>query len=136
MPLAHVYERTVDYGYLFYGVPIAYVRKIEQLAAALREVRPTIVAAVPRVFEKVYANIKAHEKTTSGFRRKLDLWAEDVAQRCVSWRAYGESVSPLLKIQWHLANRLVFSKIRRGIGGRVRAFISGAAPLSKELLEF
>ncbi|MCL5288954.1 MAG: long-chain fatty acid--CoA ligase [Acidobacteria bacterium] len=136
LPLAHVYERTVDYGYLFYGVPIAYVGKIEHLAAALREVRPTIVAAVPRVFEKVYANIKAHEKATSGLRRKVDLWAEDVARRCVPWRAYGESVSPLLKLQWHVANRLVFSKIRRGIGGRVRAFISGAAPLSKELLEF
>ncbi len=136
LPLAHVYERTVDYGYLFYGVPIAYVGKIELLAAALREVRPTIVAAVPRVFEKVYASIKAHEKATSDFRRKVDLWAEDVARRAVPWRAYGKSVSPLLKMQWCAANWFVYSKIRNGVGGRVRAFISGAAPLAKELLEF
>ncbi len=136
LPLAHVYERTVDYGYLFYSVPIAYVEKMEQLAAALREVRPTIVAAVPRVFEKIYAAIKAKGNAATGFRGRVDRWAEDVARRCVPWRAYGKSVSPLLKIQWRLANGLVFSKIRAGVGGRVRAFISGAAPLSKELLEF
>jgi long-chain acyl-CoA synthetase len=94
------------------------------------------VAAVPRVFEKVYANIKAHEKTASGFRRKVDLWAEEVAQRSVPWRAYGKRVSPWLKIQWYVANWFVYSKIRAGVGGRVRAFISGAAPLAKELLEF
>jgi len=136
LPLAHVYERTVDYGYLFYGVPIAYVAKIEQLAAALREVRPTIVAAVPRVFEKVYSNIKAQKKTAAGFHDTVNRWAEDVAGRSVPWRAYGKSVSPLLKMQWYLANWFVYSKIRDGIGGRVRAFISGAAPLAKELLEF
>lgn len=136
LPLAHVYERTVDYGYLFYSVPIAYVEKMEQLAAALREVRPTIVAAVPRVFEKIYAAIKAKGNAATGFRGRVDRWAEDVARRCVPWRAYGKSVSPLLKIQWRLANGLVFSKIRAGVGGRVRAFISGAAPLSRELLEF
>ena len=136
LPLSHVYERTVDYGYLFHGVPIAYVGKMEQLAAALREVRPTIVAAVPRVFEKVYANIRAHEKTTSGWRHSIDSWAEEVARRSVPWRAYGKSVPLWLKFQWHLANWFVYSKIRDGIGGRVREFISGAAPLAKELLEF
>jgi len=136
LPLAHVYERTVDYGYLFFGVPIAYVPKIEQLAAALREVRPTIVAAVPRVFEKVYANIKAQKKTAAGLRGSINRWAEEVARRAVPWRAYGKRISPWLKLQWYLASWLVYSKIREGIGGRVRAFISGAAPLAKELLEF
>jgi long-chain acyl-CoA synthetase len=136
LPLAHVYERTVDYGYLFNCVPIAYVPKIEQLAAALREVRPTIVAAVPRVFEKVYANIKAQIKVTTGIDARVNRWAEEVARRSIPWRAYGKNVPLLLKLQWHVANWLVYSKIRHGIGGRMRAFISGAAPLAKELLEF
>jgi long-chain acyl-CoA synthetase len=136
LPLAHVYERTVAYGYLFHGVPIAYVEKMDQLAAALVEVRPTIVAAVPRVFEKIHARILAREHEVTGLRRRVYDWAADVARRSVPWRAYGRAVSPLLKVQWHIANRAVFSRIRAGVGGRVRAFISGAAPLAKELLEF
>ncbi len=136
LPLAHVYERTVDYGYLFNAIPIAYVGKMENLAAALREVRPTIAAAVPRVFEKIYANIKARGNSITGYQRKIYDWAEKVAKCSVPWRAYGRSVSLALKVQWHVANWLVYSKIRAGIGGRMRAFISGAAPISRELLEF
>ncbi|MBI1750899.1 MAG: long-chain fatty acid--CoA ligase [Acidobacteria bacterium] len=136
LPLAHVYERIVDYGYFFYGVPIAYVGKMEQLAAALREVRPTLAAAVPRVFEKLYAAILASERQVTGWRRRIYEWAMNVARKCVLWRAYGKSVSPWLKLQWHIANRLAYAKVRAGVGGRMRAFISGAAPLSKDMLEF
>jgi len=136
LPLAHVYERTLDYGYLFTGVPVAYVEKMEHLPAALREVRPTLVAAVPRVFEKMYSNILAREREVTGPKRKIYDWAMGVARQAVPWRAYGQRVSPWVKLQWRLANRLAYSKIRAGVGGRVRAWISGAAPLSKELLEF
>src|ERR1700676_2442366 len=136
LPLSHVYERAIDYAYLFRGVHIAYVERMEDLPQALLEVHPTLSAAVPRVFEKLYANImqKGHENT--GVKRRLFDWAMGVAQRSVKWRAYGERASLSLGIMWNIADRVVYSKIREAVGGRMRAFISGGGPLSRELAEF
>src|SRR3984893_929278 len=136
LPLSHVYERVIDYAYLFRGVHVAYVERMEDLPQALLEVHPTLSAAVPRVFEKLYANImqKGHENT--GVKRRLFDWAISVAQRSVKWRAYGERAPLGLRISWDIAGRVVYSKIREGVGGRVRAFISGGGPLSPELAEF
>jgi long-chain acyl-CoA synthetase len=136
LPLSHVYERVIDYAYLFRGVHVAYVERMEDLPQALLEVHPTLSAAVPRVFEKLYANImqKGHENT--GVKRRLFDWAIGVAQRSVKWRAYGEPAPLGLRISWDIADRVVYSKIREGVGGRMRAFISGGGPLSRELAEF
>ena len=136
LPLSHVYERVIDYAYLFRGVHIAYVERMDDLPQALLEVRPTLSAAVPRVFEKLFANImqKGHENT--GVKRRLFDWAIGVAQRSVKWRAYGEHAPLGLRISWDIADRVVYSKIREGVGGRMRAFISGGGPLSRELAEF
>jgi long-chain acyl-CoA synthetase len=136
LPLAHVYERVTDYGYLFRGISLAYVARPEDVSQALLEVRPTIVAAVPRFFEKLYATVIERGSQTTGFRRRLFDWAIVVARRSVPWRAYARSASPFLKIQWQLADRLVYRKFRAGVGGRIRQFISGGAPLAKELAEF
>jgi long-chain acyl-CoA synthetase len=136
LPLSHVYERAIDYAYLFRGVRIAYVERMEDLPQALLEVHPTLSAAVPRVFEKLYANImqKGHENTA--LKKRLFDWAIGVAKRSVKWRAYGERASPSLGILWGIADRVVYSKIREAVGGRMRAFISGGGPLSPELAEF
>ena len=136
LPLSHVYERIFDYTALFHGVTVAYLEKIEDAAKALIEVRPTIAAAVPRVFEKTYANIveKGHQET--GLKRKIFDWALRVAEEAVPWRAYGKDVSTGVKVRWAIANRLVYSKIRAGIGGRMRVFYSGGAPLAVGLAEF
>jgi long-chain acyl-CoA synthetase len=136
LPLSHVYERVIDYAYLFRGVHVAYVERMEDLPQALLEVHPTLSAAVPRVFEKLYANImqKGHENT--GVKRRLFDWAISVAERSVKWRAYREHAPLGLRISWDITDRLVYSKIREGVGGRMRAFISGGGPLSRELAEF
>ncbi len=136
LPLAHVYERTLGYVYLFHGVSIAYVDAMEKIAQALLEVKPTLVGAVPRVFEKLYASIieKGHKET--GARRKIFDWALRVAGDSVDWKAYGKPASAALKFRWSIANKLVYTKIRAGLGGRLREFISGGAPLAKELAEF
>ena len=136
LPLAHVYERVTDYGYLFRGIPLAYVARPEDVSQALLEVRPTIAAAVPRFFEKLYATVLERGAHTAGLRRRLFDWAISVARQSVPWRAYGRPASPLLKLQSRLADRLVYRKFRAGLGGRVRTFISGGAPLAKELAEF
>lgn len=136
LPLAHVYERTIDYGYMFRGVSIAYVEQPETVAQALLEVRPTTMAAVPRFYEKTYANIieKGHQE--SGLRRKIFDDAMHVAAKAVPWRAHGKSVPWTVKLRWRIADRLVYSKIRAGVGGRIRIFSSGGAPLAPELAEF
>ncbi|HKQ86135.1 MAG TPA: long-chain fatty acid--CoA ligase [Candidatus Acidoferrales bacterium] len=136
LPLAHVYERVNDYGLLFHGVALAYVEHLDAVAQALLEVRPTIAAAVPRFYEKIYAGIieKGHRET--GWKRKVFDWALRVARKSVPWRAHGGHVSTGLYVQWLIANAMVYKRVREGIGGRIRFFISGGAPISAELVEF
>jgi long-chain acyl-CoA synthetase len=136
LPLAHIYGRTVDYIYLFQGAPLAYVESVEAVAQALLEVRPTVTAAVPRVFEKIYARLVEQGSKATGIKRTLFDWAMGVARRSIPWRTTGAPASLALKLQWNLANRLVYEKIRQGTGGCLRLVCSGGAPLSKDLAEF
>lgn len=136
LPLAHVYERTIDYSYFFRGVSVAYVEQLDAVAQALLNVRPTMAAAVPRLYEKIYAGIIETGRRAGGLRERLLDWALRVASRAAPWRAHQQSVSAGIRLQWHLADWLVYSKIRRGVGGRIRVFSSGGAPLSPELAEF
>ena len=136
LPLAHVYERLVDYGFLFNGVSVAYVPRMEDVPQALLEVRPHVCAAVPRFFEKLYANILERGAQTSGIRRWIFDWAIRVAHEAAPWRAYGRQPSFGLRLQWEIANRLVYRKFRDGVGGRIVEFISGGAPLAPELAQF
>jgi long-chain acyl-CoA synthetase len=136
LPLAHIYERTVDYMYLFEGMSIAYVERMEDVPRALLEVRPAVAAAVPRFFEKLYANIIERGHANTGFRRRVFDWAITTAVRSAPWKAYGRPVPLDVRLAWTVADVLVYTKIRAGTGGRFRSFISGGGPLSAELAEF
>ncbi len=136
LPLAHVYGRTLDYIYIFQGAALAYVESIDAVAQALLEVRPTITAAVPRFFEKIYARLVEQGSKNTGVKRMLFDWAMNVAQRATPWRATGAPASLALKAQWKLADALVYKKIRLRMGGHLRIVSSGGAPLSKSLAEF
>jgi len=136
LPLAHVYGRTLDYLYLFQAVPIAYVEVIDHLAQALKEIRPTVMAAVPRVFEKIFAKLMEQGSREKGLKRKIFDWAIRTAEKTALWKCGESNVGPSLKLRWHLADKLVYSKIREGTGGRLRIVASGGAPLSKSLAEF
>jgi long-chain acyl-CoA synthetase len=136
LPLAHVYGRTLDYIYIFQGATLAYVESVDAVAQALLEVRPTIIAAVPRFFEKIYARLVEQGSKNTGVKRKIFDWAMNVAEHATPWRATGASASLALQAQWLLADKLVYKKIRQGTGGRLRIVSSGGAPLSKALAEF
>jgi len=136
LPLAHVYGRMLDYLYLFQGCPIAYVEVVENVAQALLEVRPTVLAAVPRFFEKIYARLMEKGTNTTGMKRKIFDFAMKTARESAAWRSGEQSASFFLRTKWALADRLVYSKIRAGTGGRLRLVLSGGAPLSKALGEF
>lgn len=136
LPLAHVYGRTLDYIYIFQGTTLAYVESVEAVAQALLEVHPTIIAAVPRFFEKIYVRLVEQGSKTTGAKRLIFDWAMKVAEEATPWRATGAPASLALKAQWKLADKLVYKKIRLGTGGKLRIVSSGGAPLSKELAEF
>jgi len=136
LPLAHVYGRTLDYIYIFQGAPLAYVESVDAVAQALLEVRPTVTAAVPRFFEKIYARLVEQGSSKTGLERAIFDWALKVAERATPWRTTRASASLALKLQWKLADALVYKKIRLGTGGRIRLICSGGAPLSKDLAEF
>ena len=136
LPLAHVYGRMVDYLYLFCGCPLAYVEAVENVGQALVEVHPTVIAAVPRFFEKIYARLMEQGSKTKGMKRKIFDFAMNTAREAAPWRTGEKNVSAAVKVKWALADGLVYSKIRRGTGGRLRVVLSGGAPLSKSLGEF
>ena len=131
LPLSHVTARHVDLAMLYHGVTLAYCPLIEQLPETLLEVHPTVCVSVPRVYEKIYAKT---EMTTRGFpKRPIYRWALSVGRTHKPEILVGKiPTSP----GWKLANKLVFSKIRAGMGGRVETFISGGAPLGRELAEW
>jgi len=136
LPLAHVYGRMLDYLYLFSGCPVAYVDVVENVAQALLEVHPTVLAAVPRFFEKIYARLMEQGSKTAGVKRRIFDFAIKTARESAPWRCGEQSASLSVRLKWAIADRLVYSKIRTGTGGRLRIVMSGGAPLSKSLGEF
>jgi long-chain acyl-CoA synthetase len=133
LPLSHIFERTCFYVFCHNGVSVYYAASFDQVGEYLREVRPTIMTAVPRLFEKVYHKIVKRGTSAGGWRSRLFMWALGVGQRYAELRDKGERVPPLLEIQQEVASRLVFSKWREGVGGRLRYFVSGGAALSPTL---
>src|SRR5260370_21701738 len=106
LPLAHVYGRMLDYIYLFNGVSVAYVEAVDLVPQALLEIRPSVIAAVPRFFEKIYAKLMEQGSKATGIKRSLFDWAIDVARRAAPWRTRAKGASPFLKAQSALADTL------------------------------
>ena len=131
LPLSHVTARHVDFVLLYHGVTLAYVSFLDQLPQALLEVRPTVFVGVPRVYEKVHAQV---DQKTKGFPKRLIYrWAMSVG------RAHREEIlrgQTPKSFAWKMANRLLYSKVRAGMGGRAELFISGGAPLGRQLAEW
>ena len=134
LPLSHIFERSVFYVFCYVGVSVHYAASIEQVGEFLREVRPTIMTAVPRLFEKVYHRIVKKGMTSGGLKSKIFERSLAVGQKYAELK-YGRKRIPLsLQVRHAVADRLVFSKWREGIGGRLRYFVSGGAPLSPALV--
>jgi long-chain acyl-CoA synthetase len=136
LPLAHSYGRLAHQAASFRGATVACVADAARVPEALADVRPTILPAVPRVYEKVHANTLGEIERAGGLRRRIGLWALGVGARTSRARRARAPVSRLLALQEGLADRLVFAKVRERLGGRLRLGISGAAPLSTDVMEF
>lgn len=133
LPLSHIFERTVFYVLCSNGVAIHYCASFDQIASHLQEVKPTIMTAVPRLFEQVYHKIVKKGKSAGGWKTSLFDWALNVGQEYWTAKDTHKTVPPVLAAKQAVASRLVFSKWRDGVGGSLRFFVSGGAPLSKKL---
>ena len=136
LPLSHVAERAADYAYFYNGATVAYPETLDTVADNLREVRPTVVLGVPRFFEKIHARVMDAIASAPAPRQKLFHWAIGVGREALPYRLDGKAMPFSLRCRYVLADRLVFSKLRARLGGRLRFFVSGAAPLAKHLSEF
>lgn len=133
LPLSHIFERTGFYIFCYSGVSVYYTASFDQVAENLREVRPTVMTAVPRLFEKVYHKIVKKGLSQQGWKRRVFMRSLNVGQRYAEAKDKGKLVGPALVLQQKMASKLVFSKWREGVGGRLRYFVSGGAPLSPAL---
>ena len=136
LPLSHIFERMVDYYFFHVGVTITYAQSIDTLSQDLREVRPSVLVAVPRIYEKVYGRVLEAALTGSALKRKIFLWAKRVGEQWSTHRLSGIAVPPGLAMRHAIADRLVFSKLRARTGGRIKLFVSGGAPLAAEIGRF
>jgi long-chain acyl-CoA synthetase len=131
LPLSHVTARHVDFALLYRGVTLAHLAAVTQLPQALLEVKPTFFVAVPRVYEKIH--FQTEQKAQSFPNSTFYKWALAVGKETRAQILAGEKPASR---EWKLADRLVFSKLRAGLGGRIETFISGGAPLGRELAEW
>jgi long-chain acyl-CoA synthetase len=137
LPLCHIFERMAGHYLMLYkGATIAYAEGVEQVPANMQEVRPTVMASVPRLYEKMFARVQDKVAQDPPLRQKIFRWAIGVGREVFSHRVKKTTPGPLLKLKAALADKLVFSKIKERTGGRLRLFVSGGAPLSKEIAEF
>ncbi len=136
LPLAHILARVVQFAHLSNGFVQCYAESIDKLLDNISEVRPHLMASVPRIFEKVHTRVMQGLETSSPLKKKLFHWAVKVGNQRLIANRKGKSLSPLTHLQWLLASKLVFSKLHQKMGGRIAYFISGGAPLSQEIGEF
>jgi long-chain acyl-CoA synthetase len=138
LPLSHIYGRIVDEVIaLGRGAAVAYAEAvIERLPANMVEVRPTVMGAPPRLYERVYARVLSTVESGSPTRQRIFHWAAGLGRQKYANHVAGRANSPWLALQLKLADALVFGKIRERTGGRVRYFVSGSAALSREIGEF
>lgn len=133
LPLSHVFERAWSYYVLYCGAENVYIRDPQKVMDVIGEVQPTVMCAVPRLYEKAYAMIQARVAQAPRLRRALFGWATGVGKRMVATRQAGKSASPLLYLQLALAERLVFRKLRARFGGRTRFLPVAGARLADDV---
>jgi len=136
LPLSHILERMVTFAYIYKGCTIAYSEGVDKVAQNLLEVKPHIMVSVPRIFEKIYAKVMDNVLASSGLKRKIFFWGLKIGKEYARHKLAGQPVGRWLRFRRNLAAKLVYHKIIEKTGGRIRFFVSGGAPLSKDIADF
>ncbi len=132
LPVSHIFQRMVDYLFFRQGCTIAYARSIQTVVDDMQVLRPTVVVSVPRLYEKIYNGVME----AKGLKKAVIDWACGVADRAARTRLGEGRVRGLLALQYALADKIVFSRVKAAVGGRMRFFVSGGAPLAPDLNRF
>ena len=133
LPLSHIFERSAMYLYILNGMAVHYAESVERAPDNLREVRPTIFVGVPRIFEKVYARAKLKAAQSGGVKEKIFDWAIETAKDYAQHNEHREPIPVSLKLRHFIADRLVYSQLRKFFGGRLRCCITGGAALPDDI---
>lgn len=138
LPLAHSFAKVIEFGWWHLGFPMAFAESPDKIVQNCGEIRPSVLPAVPRVFEKVYNTVVSNGTSSPGIKGKMFRWALGQFEAYVEAKQAGREYGGL---QWELAKKLVFSKVQKTLrderlGGRIRIFVSGAAPLSPKIAYF
>ena len=136
LPLSHVFERMAYYLTTYLGSSVAFAENIDKVAQNIAEVRPTLMAAVPRLLERVHDRVMKSGTEAGGLKANIFLWALSVGEKARHRRDEGKSMGPVLSAQYAVANKLVFSKIKEKMGGRLKLFVSGGGALPPHVGEF
>jgi long-chain acyl-CoA synthetase len=136
LPLAHNYGRLKHLAAPYVGYTVAFCPDPLRVAEVLPTVRPTVLPSVPRVYEKIHTAVTARFDAETGLKRRIVLWALGVGRKVSVLRQAGRPLPRRLALEHRVADRLVFSKVRERLGGRLRLGVSGGAPLAKEIAEF
>ena len=136
LPFSHILERTTIYMYLHAGVSLFYAESVETVAQDIVAARPYFMTSVPRLFEKIYARAMEKAEESGAGKAAVARWAADVARQWARAASEGGRAGVVLKLKHKVADALVFSKLRAALGGRIRALVSGGAPLAPELARF
>jgi long-chain acyl-CoA synthetase len=136
LPLAHSFARLEAFLGLYMGLTTAFAESLDTLAEDMREVRPMLVFSVPRVYEKIYARVQAVGTSGSSLKRALFQWCIRVGRQVSLLQQRRQPIPAGLRLQQCLAHQLVFKKLHQSVGGRLRFFVSGGAPLAQDIAEF
>jgi len=136
LPLSHSFERIFDYLFFWWGASIAHAEHVDKVAENMLVVRPTIMAAVPRFYEKVFSKIRKSVSEQKPWKRGLFEWARSVGGQAAELWRNGKSLPFGLRLRYGLAKLLVLGKLHARVGGRIRFFVSGGGALSREVAEF
>lgn len=137
LPLSHVFERMAGHYLATHaGATIAYAESIDTVPVNMGEIKPTIMASVPRLYEKMYARVLENVELGSGAKQKIFHWAVGIGKKYITKIMLNEPVGTVLQMKRNLAYKLVFSKLAERVGGNIRFMISGGAPLAQEIAEF
>ena len=136
LPLAHSFAKVVEIGFIRLGATTAIDSNLDELIDNVGHFRPTVLPGVPRIYEKVYNKVVSGARDAGGLKLKIFQWALEVGRQVSQLRQRGEEPSGLLALKNRVADKLVFSKLKARFGGRIRIFVSGGAPLAREIAEF
>lgn len=136
LPLAHIFARVLQYAQLSAGFVQCYAESIDKILDNISQVSPHFIASVPRIFEKIHSRTLQNVQTSSPAKQKIFHWACQVGEERARLIMNKQFIPLVLSLKYKLAHKLVYSKMHQKLGGRLKFFISGGAPLAKELTEF